>query len=299
MLILGINFMFSSCESKKNAIQGYEWLEGEWVYDETDRFGNHDWAKVEITKSKYKQVNSFKNPIDFKDAKPSPIAIGNPNLYYPEDGNFKALDTLDYTIGIDMDNMNIFVWVDQYKILPLNKVVNNIQSEEDVADSGKVKNKKKTKYKASSKNVNILAEAFNNSEYLMFATEYMSNYTEIPLYILLHPFTFSEDALQGIIYYIEYGEDKFRGYNTATLNYFGEYEIIGNHIRVRDIFKAYGNAETLMPLTYEIANVNGELRLIGGATPQKRTDKDINRQITKVPNIVVEYLEQNNKCHHK
>ncbi len=31
MMILGVGVMLSSCESKKSAIDGYEWLEGKWV----------------------------------------------------------------------------------------------------------------------------------------------------------------------------------------------------------------------------------------------------------------------------
>ena len=36
MLMLGIGITFSSCSGKKSAIDGYEWLEGKWISDESE-----------------------------------------------------------------------------------------------------------------------------------------------------------------------------------------------------------------------------------------------------------------------
>lgn len=294
MLMLNITLICSSCGSEKNAIEGYEWLEGTW---ECDRFNpyarDHESAKVEITKSTYKQVNNFTNPIDFADAKKQEIAIGQPYAFYPEYGDYLALDTLDYSVGIDLESKSVFIFVDQYRTIPLEKVNKEVQQDED---------KSIFRGKSSSKKSSILTDAFNQSEYIMFETSYCDgDLSQRPYFIVLHPFVYSEDGNQGIIYYVNYGEDKWNSYREgvvdAILRYYGEYEVIGDYIRVRDIVQI-NNEKRVESLIYTITDTNDGLSLYGGF-PRKRTEKNSYRQITNIPYLIIDLLEKENACHHR
>jgi hypothetical protein len=83
---------------------------------------------------------------------------------------------------------------------------------------------------------------------------------------------------------------------TAILYYYGEYEVFGNYVRVRDIAQV-NNEKRVEPLIYTFNDINGGLNLYGGF-PRHRTEKQYYRQITNTPNLIIELLEKENICRH-
>ena len=280
-IVFAISFILSSCG---NAIEGYEWLEGTWEVNDGD-FN----AKMTITKNKF-TIESSDSRFQIKN---NSINIGNAfNYYYGENGSdILALDIENTSIAIDEDNQSILLILSEYESYNLYKI------EEPVKSDSQEKNRKK--YKSSSNESKNLINAFNKYEYLMFDTRFQEPVFERPYYIILHPFEFSEDANQGIVYFVAYGEDKSNSYRKgiidAILKFHGEYEIIGNNIRVRNILK--GN-EPIESLTYTIIDDNDNLKLFGGF-PHNRTEKYTNYQVLNIPNLIIELLEKESVCRHK
>lgn len=273
-----ISFILSSCSS---AIDGYEWLEGTWEIND----GNFN-AKMIITKNKF----TIESNDDRFQIKNNSINIGNAhNYFYGENGSdILALDIENISIAIDEENQSIVLLAGEYESYNLYKTV-----EPELSDA------QEKKYKSSSNKSKKLIEAFNKYEYLMFDTRFQEPLFQRPYYIILHPFEYSEDASQGIVYFVSYGEDKSNSYKKgiidAILRYHGEYEVIGNNIRVRNIFK--GN-ETIESLTYTIKDENDNLKLFGGF-PNERTEKYTNHQVLNIPSLIIELLEKESVCRHK
>lgn len=286
-----ISVMLSSCA--KNAIEGYEWLEGEWKFE--SEYLN---AKMVVTKNKF-TIECDDQRFQIEN---NPIQIGQThNYYYGENGSdILALDVENISIAIDEENESIILLAGEYESYTLVKVAEaeDLELENKELNEPKSENSNKKKYKSSS---NKLIDAFNKSEYIIFETSYVDDdLSQRPYYIVLHPFVYSEDATHGIVYYVCYGEDKYNSYRkgevTATLYYYGEYEVFGNYVRVREIVQV-NNEKRAEPLIYTFNDINGGLNLYGGF-PRHRTEKQYYRQITNTPNLIINLLEKENICRH-
>ena len=290
MLMLGIGVMLSSCGEKKSAIKGYEWLEGTWEVNE-----GYFYVEIEITKNEF----TVKSDDDRFLVNNKPIDICNTHNYYCEynEGNILALNEDYLFIAIDEENESLVLLESEFGAYTMKKT-----AEPKVPIEVKETKTEKKKYKSSSNKSKKLIDAFNKSEYIMFETSYVDgDLSQRPYYIVLHPFVYSEDATHGIIYYVCYGEDKWNSYRkgevTAILNYYGEYEVFGNYVRVRDIVQV-NNEKRVEPLIYTFNDINGGLNLYGGF-PRHRTEKQYYRQITNTPNLIIELLEKENVCRHR
>lgn len=142
--MLSLSVTFSSCG--KSAIEGYEWLEGEWEgYSE---YG--DWGKVVITSSSYKFVSSNSNESidDINTVEKSPISISlTSNYIIGED--VLALDKDNPLIVIDDSNQQLYILMGEYSRVILNKkpVYDNITITYTTYDNKKIKPYKKSQFK--------------------------------------------------------------------------------------------------------------------------------------------------------
>lgn len=121
MLMLGISIVFSSCGNPKCAIEGYEWLEGEWVgysgYSDED-----DWGKIIIAPNSYKMVYSYTNNSleEIDTAEELPIAIKQVENYITGT-DVLALDKENSLIGIDVPSQRVYIILGEYSCLYLEK----------------------------------------------------------------------------------------------------------------------------------------------------------------------------------
>lgn len=288
--------MSISCDATAtvpNAIEGYEWLEGTWVVD-----SGYFKAEMVVTKNTF-TINCDDERFQIKD---NPINIGKAhNYFHGENGcDILALDVNNIRIAIDEESKSITLLESEYGAYTMTKTT---ESKEQIGTLKSDYSKETDGYNSSNKS-HIFTDALYESDYnfIMFETQYQdSSLTQRQYYIVLHPFVFSEDGCRGIAYYIAYGEDKSNVYNkgivSAMLNYYGEYEIIGNHIRVREIVQTNSD-KRVESLIYTINDEDGELTLFGGF-PHRRTDKHYNRQITDIPHLINDLLQKDNICRHE
>lgn len=156
LLTLGLGVMFSSCG--KNAIEGYEWLEGEWEgYSDYD-----EWGKIIITSNSYKFVcsNTKESIEDISKAEKLPISIGiEDNYILGED--VLALDKNNPLIVIDDSNQQLYILTGEFSRIILNKkpVYDNITITYTTYDNKKINPYKESKFKKS-----IKSHTYENGE---------------------------------------------------------------------------------------------------------------------------------------
>ena len=292
--LLLICFSLTSC--KKNAIEGYEWLEGTWEMEKTDYYGNHDWAKIIITSTTYKEANSLSTDGDINTAPEKDIAIGRAYNYY-QDREMLALDTNNLKIGIDEENMQVFLALDEYTTWELHK--KDEKPKEDIIaseDASKGRGGKSRIAKGMTSIEKAWSQALEKEEYIYFSTGYSD--LELPYYMVFHPFVFSENGLRGICYFVSYGEESYRRNITARLGYYGEYEIVGEYLRLSDIIQNNRPDNYAKPRIYKIATVDGKIQLTGRFIRQDEIST--NTQILSgTPELIITLIERANNCLHQ
>lgn len=138
VLMSCISVMLSSCG--KNAIEGYEWLEGEWKVE--SKYLN---AKMVVTKNKF-TIESDDQQFQIEN---NPIQIGQTHNYYSgENGcDILALDVENMSIAIDEENKSIILLAGEYASYTLVKVTEDKELDNNkpsVTDFGPIENDKIT-----------------------------------------------------------------------------------------------------------------------------------------------------------
>lgn len=273
VVLLGSCLMLSSCITKSkiknastSAIEGYEWLEGVWEEERTI-----DYYRVEISKDTYTVYEnwgpSYENkpieenvPIEISEGQPMcspvPVMMLGSMIIHERDR------CLEYPVS-------------EWGGPRLKKV-----SGPTVLST--------RKKKCSLDGAKALVDALDKSGYVAFLGDGFDNTS----YTVLHPFEYCEGSERGIAYDISYGltEEQIQfGWSESDvvprLNSYGEYEIIGGVLRIRDIqYKhGYGNTD---PRVYDIKIVNGNLWL------------DRESRVDVIPGAIIGFLEQGENNYH-
>lgn len=285
MLIFSISFIFSSCN---NAIKGYEWLEGNWEVNE-----KYFQATMNITKNKF-TINCNDERYNIEN---SPINIGKAhNSYYGENGtDILALNIDNDAIAIDEEEKVIRILESEYTSYTLTKV------EEPETQETKEDDDKSDNNSFSSKGTKYWTKAFDEDGYAMFDANYSeeNRLWSKDYYMVLHPFVFSNDKLRGMAYWLMYGyEENTRGERVQVVDFrfHGEYEIVGNCLRVSNIHSS--NKNYLKPIIYYVEKDDTQIKLIG-ASP-KYTAKETYHQYSRtIPNFIKQTLDNEKYCLHK
>lgn len=137
MSMLSIGIILSSCGNKTTAINGYEWLEGEW--EGCSEYG--DWGKIIITPTTYKIVYNYTNdnPEEIAIAEEQTIDITQMDSYILG-SEIIALDKDNPLIGIDVPNQRVYIIMGEYNCLYLenpNKLVKDIAEDDNSSDVSK------------------------------------------------------------------------------------------------------------------------------------------------------------------
>lgn len=158
MSILGIGIIFSMCSNKTNAIEGYEWLEGEWV-----GYSDDDWGKIIVTRNTYKIAYSYNNENieDITTEKERPINIKKEDNYIIGD-KILALDKENSVIGIDESQRQLYIILGEYRSMYLQKI------EEELDSNAYIKSEKTDEVSSE-----IIPQQSNMSTSLDFSKNYV------------------------------------------------------------------------------------------------------------------------------
>ena len=135
-------------------------------------------------------------------------------------------------------------------------------------------------------------KAFENKECIYFRTNYVSNHdTNKPLfYLVLYPFVFSDNGLRGIMYIVTYGTRKYDGHEVSSLYYWGEYEVVGNYLRLNNIVDVMYKEAHPWPIIYKISQTGMNLQLEGEFIKKNETSIYVQEQ-QPIPDVIVNLLE--------
>lgn len=281
-----VSMLIVSCGNSK--LKGYEWIEGTW-----EMHNGENWAKVTISQSDY---TVDWNIYGSTESSKNPIVIGKVYNYY-QDREMLALDTTNLKIGIDESAKCIFIAMDEYSTFELtnDKLLSDTKN---VTSSKTIDNNQKRKLKKSNSSIEkAWIRAYNQNEYLYFSTNYSD--FELPYYMVFHPFVFSENGLRGICYFVSYGETDYYKELTAKLHYYGEYELVGEYLRISNIIQDRRRDKYIKPRIYKVSIEDGRLQLTGRFI---NTDANINTNtqiLGSVPNLIIKLIERESICLHK
>jgi hypothetical protein len=262
--VLSVCMLLSSC-AEKNALKGYEWLEGVW---ESSYSGSGTYYRVEITKDTYSAYEGADKMVDNE-----PIAI---------------------SMGVTMSMPRPVLMLDSCSPVLIHereRCIEFVSSEWGGPWLKKISGPTvlTTKRNYSLDGAKVLAEALNNSGYVAF--QFCCGVDPI-YHIVLHPFSYCEGPQRGIAYFVEYGltfEQQESGWPESSakpkFECYGEYEIIGGVLRVRDIQIKQGRGKT-DPRVYDIELIEGKLWL------------DVYQQLESVPEEIIKCLEKGENCYH-
>lgn len=99
---------------------------------------------------------------------------------------------------------------------------------------------------------------FERYDYLYFDTQY--SWIGKPIYLALHPYVYSEDGLSGCAYFVRSGDGR------CQLCYFGDYEIIGDYIKISDIIEPTDD-KPLGSRVYKVSTEDGNISSLRGKVP--------------------------------
>lgn len=254
LLCLTALTLTNSCK-EKTRIEGYEWLEGTWRTQDQE-----EWGTIVVKKDKFKYVSWMYNDSadEINNAQWIPIDIQSRYLSVWENSYLTL--SKDQFIIIDDDSKTLILVTGEYSSDTF------VKEETTVPEKAAPKNKKKKQIvsKKSGREINSLfSKAFAENEYMFFNTDYKSPGSDSDdIYLVLHPFVFSEDNMRGKAYLAYYGER--RGLIWHYVNYYSDYEIVGDYLR---LYNTMSIGRTLTPVQdriYKISSTSsGRITLTG------------------------------------
>ena len=143
-----------------------------------------------------------------------------------------------------------------------------------------------------------LIQALVEDRYVVFDTPYKESATDLPYYVVLRPFEYGNVGVErGVAYYVTYGEyiSEDNLFYEFYLRFYGEYEIMGDYLRIRDI-RQVGKNDRIDPYAYQIMC---DSECLYGGFPRHRTERMNYSRIRPVTNLIIEALEGDNVCRHR
>ena len=145
------------------------------------------------------------------------------------------------------------------------------------------------------------SKAFENKECIYFRTNYVYHHSmDMPLfYLVLYPFVFSDNGLRGIMYIVTYGTRKYEGGEASSLFYWGEYEVVGNYLRLNNIVDVI-HGKQYLPRIYKISQMGGNLQLEGKFIGEHDISINVQEQ-QPIPNVISSLINNDRYkyCMHK
>ena len=313
MLLLGLSMMTGSCDNiGKNNLEGYEWLEGEWVanyteddyrndlYDYNDMW-NLSGTEIEAAVNKFQGPQMFKVIIDKKhiryelpgelsniNKKHSYQIVGNPYGRLLVDGN--------ELFNFNQNNPSYLCYhnvVNEYEadVFLQKKVVENKPKEDSKAADAKeeVVSARQTKASNSSKNMDkAFSKAINKTGYISFLTQY--RFAAEPYHMVFFPFVFSKDGLEGIMYLVTFTD------YSLFVGYYADYKVEGDYLRLTNIVQITDNSNA-RPKIFKMDKQGDKISLEGRFIRQ--TTRSVSVEETEgLPKAVVNMLENNENNMH-
>lgn len=290
LLLLCLSTFVISCENKKNMPEGYEWMEGKWtLYD--------SWMGCQlglnITPS---YVQFFKDDgadwsgpreVDFSNIEKQKYTIDTA-YHIGTDGKLLAIctdggeDDPDPIAFIDKEEKSLYDFYDFSERMDYEKVIEG-QKVETTEDAKVVKEKEKeTETKAKIKGSNkLFTKAFAEKDALVFDTGFAIS--DAKIYLVLHPFVFSEDKMEGKAFFIRFEEDTNYNVYRVLLRFWGDYQIIGDYFRFFNAFDhGFKSDEPIFDRIYTISedSYDGSLQLRGKFPKQ---EDEASMRLTDMP----------------
>lgn len=246
---ISAGILLASCVGK-NALEGYEWIEGTW--EAKDRG-----IRVVVEKNTYSVYGAY----NFPWGENEPLKICKKNSIY--DG----IPVMGFGPIEIHERSRCLEFIETEYGGPILKKVSGPT----------ILATKKKKYPLDG--AKALVAALDKSGYVAFLGYNSTSYT------VLHPFDYCKNSCRGIAYMVTYGEDIDGARYAPHLESYGEYEIMGGVLRVRDIQYKHGYGQR-DPRVYDIEVRDGRLWLDG------------DRQEETVPGEIISYLELSDNCYH-
>ena len=142
----------------------------------------------------------------------------------------------------------------------------------------------------------VWKKKFKAQGYVAFDTRYVTSagWNPRPICIVLIPFVFCEDGLNGKVYIVDYEKEKDKyGMLRMGLDYFGDYDINGGYVRLHNLYKnEYRSPYHVSDVIYKLSKEDSSFSVYGRMVGKSYDEKKKSMPETKIPSFVLSIIKE-------